>query len=478
MTISPIQQTGNYSGPQGAAGAASSAPDLFSAMLAMLKGAGAAEGGEALTPFKPVGAEGEVQVPGLKEGKEASAEVLKLMDLVSAPFAEKVTHFLDQLDALGIAREEIKSFDDLTLALKEAGLNELEIKKLVDNAFELVKGLEEELNLLYAQIDGAPLLRVEDDAEGSFNLDQYLEILTAAVVPAPVPAASHLVAETLAEEGSIIAPQKTHSGNQQHTPYSKNQPVMDLEVRVSRGESLLPETAVQADSAPEAIDIAEASSRDESAALERAANKEVSFGNENTQVLYRLQSSGNAQGGVEALNLVVEQEGEGALLEEAVDGIDPAHRVENRIPAVKDAGPLARTAARADVGAQVGAQVRILTEQGGGQIKMTLNPAELGEIDISLEVSNGRVSGTITAQNVEVVEQLARDLRTLEQSLAQAGLNLGEEGISFQLQGEGAGQNEQGEKGNAQIAEAEGAETFEQENGAWINPERILDIRV
>ncbi len=130
---------------------------------------------------------------------------------------------------------------------------------------------------------------------------------------------------------------------------------------------------------------------------------------------------------------------------------------------------------RANVGGQVQVNIRNLAQQGGGEVKIQLDPPELGPVKISLQIIDGSVKGMISATNPDVIEQMARELHHLKQGLTDAGLNLDQEGISFMVAeddgDQGGQQQEQAEQSDAEalLAEAE-------ENGEpWRDPERLLD---
>ncbi|MDZ4740195.1 MAG: flagellar hook-length control protein FliK [Alphaproteobacteria bacterium] len=73
-------------------------------------------------------------------------------------------------------------------------------------------------------------------------------------------------------------------------------------------------------------------------------------------------------------------------------------------------------------------------ESGSSQFEISLHPADLGKLDISLTVGeDGRVQAVLRAERTETLELLQRDARTLEQQLRQAGLDVGSNALSFQL---------------------------------------------
>ncbi|MFZ2587042.1 MAG: flagellar hook-length control protein FliK [Alphaproteobacteria bacterium] len=145
-------------------------------------------------------------------------------------------------------------------------------------------------------------------------------------------------------------------------------------------------------------------------------------------------------------------------------------------------------ATRADVTRQTVVQVKELAGQGGGIVRMILNPPELGEIRIEMVIRADKVEGTITATDNAVVELLARDVHSLKQGLADAGLKLGESGLSLMLGSNSStfnqhsqsqqGQNPQGNQQHAAnwLGDADGDATTD--TTGWVSPDRIVDVRI
>ncbi|RYG58694.1 MAG: flagellar hook-length control protein FliK [Alphaproteobacteria bacterium] len=139
---------------------------------------------------------------------------------------------------------------------------------------------------------------------------------------------------------------------------------------------------------------------------------------------------------------------------------------------------------RAGVGRQVMVQMQPMLEEGGGVVRMNLNPGGLGQITIEMTVQDGRVHGSISASESAVVEQLARELHNLRHGLADAGLKLGEQGINLMLsngnshdnQGQG-GQNGQAFGKGGRASGGEGGELAESLS-AWVAPDRVVDVNV
>lgn len=143
---------------------------------------------------------------------------------------------------------------------------------------------------------------------------------------------------------------------------------------------------------------------------------------------------------------------------------------------------------------QVTIQMKPLLENGGGTVRMTLNPPELGQVTIDLHVENGKVHGVLAATQPAVVEQLARELHNLRQGLADAGLQLGDQGLSLMLsssnhqnqgqqngQGEGQAQHGFGNGGNGASGSASllaESETEVAQAANWVSPDRVVDVRI
>ena len=149
------------------------------------------------------------------------------------------------------------------------------------------------------------------------------------------------------------------------------------------------------------------------------------------------------------------------------------------------------------VGRQVAVQIQPLLEQGGGTVRLQLNPVELGRVIVELTVAEGKVHGAIAASEPRVVEQLARELHTLRQGLADAGLKVSEQGINLMLSSDnGNGQfGQQGQNASAQATPSSrrgssaGVTGGMSEEGAdvpqllgnlaqWVSPDRMLDVNV
>ncbi len=148
-------------------------------------------------------------------------------------------------------------------------------------------------------------------------------------------------------------------------------------------------------------------------------------------------------------------------------------------------------AQQARVAQQLTLQFQPLADNGGGKVRMTLNPPELGRIDVELTIRNGEVQGRVAATDPAVLEHLVRELPTLRQGLADAGLRVNEQGLSLLLSDGGNGQQAGQQFGQhaGQGAhttgnrwsggdEAVDGDAITAAASHWVAPERLMDVRV
>ena len=100
---------------------------------------------------------------------------------------------------------------------------------------------------------------------------------------------------------------------------------------------------------------------------------------------------------------------------------------------------------------QVAVQIKKAIGQGNDQIRIQLKPAELGRVEVKLEVSeNGRAVAVVSAERPETLDLLQRDAAGLRQALQDAGLSTDSKSLSFNLHGEGSKfEKEMAERGHA-----------------------------
>ncbi|TQV71881.1 flagellar hook-length control protein FliK [Denitrobaculum tricleocarpae] len=87
---------------------------------------------------------------------------------------------------------------------------------------------------------------------------------------------------------------------------------------------------------------------------------------------------------------------------------------------------------------QVAVEIRKGVAAGKDSITIKLNPAELGKIDVKMEISDdGTLRATIAVEKSETLDMLQKDARGLERALQNAGLQADSGSLNFSLRGEG-----------------------------------------
>lgn len=88
---------------------------------------------------------------------------------------------------------------------------------------------------------------------------------------------------------------------------------------------------------------------------------------------------------------------------------------------------------------QVGREIVRRFNGENTRFEMRLDPPELGRVEVKLEVSrDNRVTAVIAAESPQALQELTRHARDLEQALQSAGLDLADNGLSFDLSDRGA----------------------------------------
>jgi flagellar hook-length control protein FliK len=136
----------------------------------------------------------------------------------------------------------------------------------------------------------------------------------------------------------------------------------------------------------------------------------------------------------------------------------------------------------APVAAQVGREIVRRFSGGNTNFELRLDPADLGRVEIRMEVTrDNRVTAVITADNPQALTELARNARELEQQLQSAGLQLSDNGLSFDLrQGAQGGENDDQKNSNAR-GEGNGVATPEHQAAPLARPigiDRWRGVRV
>lgn len=107
-------------------------------------------------------------------------------------------------------------------------------------------------------------------------------------------------------------------------------------------------------------------------------------------------------------------------------GTGASHPVATATAAAQHAAP-AQPAAH-----QLAVSITRAAKEGADRIEIHLQPAELGKVDVKLEVGHdGRLLALISAERTDTLEGLRRDVHQLEKALNNAGLNTDRNSFSF-----------------------------------------------
>lgn len=99
---------------------------------------------------------------------------------------------------------------------------------------------------------------------------------------------------------------------------------------------------------------------------------------------------------------------------------------------------------------QLAVHVTRAAKEGADRIEIQLKPAELGRVDVKLEVGHdGRVQAVVSAERSDTLDLLRRDVQQLERALTHAGFNADKNSFSFAERG-GEGGRGAGGRGDGQ----------------------------
>tara|TARA_Y100000590_G_scaffold447830_1_gene583650 strand:- start:407 stop:2077 length:1671 start_codon:yes stop_codon:yes gene_type:complete len=115
---------------------------------------------------------------------------------------------------------------------------------------------------------------------------------------------------------------------------------------------------------------------------------------------------------------------EAAEIEQMEKTQDIQQTQENKQPTSNFNMHLYKLAQQANVQNQVNIAIKNLKDQNMQQIKIKLNPEELGNISIEMELVDSSARGVITVERPEVAQQLAQNLKDIFQNFKQAGVNV------------------------------------------------------
>ncbi len=132
------------------------------------------------------------------------------------------------------------------------------------------------------------------------------------------------------------------------------------------------------------------------------------------------------------------------------------------------------------------ADIALRAAGGNSRFEIRLDPAELGRIDVRLDVDkHGNVTSHLTVERPATLDMLRRDAPQLQQALENAGLKTGDSGLQFSLRDQSSsGQNHDNESGrNSQrvvIAEEDTipAQVAGRTYGRMLGSSSGVDIRI
>jgi flagellar hook-length control protein FliK len=103
---------------------------------------------------------------------------------------------------------------------------------------------------------------------------------------------------------------------------------------------------------------------------------------------------------------------------------------------------------------QIAFELARQTSEGNTRFQIRLDPAELGRIDVQLDIdTSGQVNARLVVEKAETLDLMQRDQRGLEKALHQAGLDSAKTNLEFSLkQNNGGDGQQQGRNGNGRQA--------------------------
>lgn len=133
------------------------------------------------------------------------------------------------------------------------------------------------------------------------------------------------------------------------------------------------------------------------------------------------------------------------------------------------APPAARPPVLPTPAEQIKVQLGRGLKEGNDTISVQLHPDDLGRVEVKLEMQNGQVKATITADRPETLQLLKNDAAGLQQSLQDAGLHADSNALSFELRGEQRQQQQTAGDGSA----GRGRPGFDAEGDAIAAPQAL-----
>lgn len=128
---------------------------------------------------------------------------------------------------------------------------------------------------------------------------------------------------------------------------------------------------------------------------------------------------------------------------------------------------------------QIAVNIKKAVAAGKDEISINLKPAELGRIEVKLEVGpDGQVSAQVRADRPETLDLLQRDARGLERALQDAGLRADSGALNFGLRGDNRPDGNDGGGGRFGGSAARAERTGEDSAQPTSRPARLGDGRI
>lgn len=122
-------------------------------------------------------------------------------------------------------------------------------------------------------------------------------------------------------------------------------------------------------------------------------------------------------------------------------------------------------------GEQVAVQIKKGAAEGIDKISIRLDPGNLGNVEIKMEVGHdGRLMAVIAADKPETLQMLQKDAASLEQSLRDAGLKTDQQSLSFSLRDQNQAQSGRDGRDGAGYGRQRGRGTEEYADTGRIDP--------
>lgn len=122
------------------------------------------------------------------------------------------------------------------------------------------------------------------------------------------------------------------------------------------------------------------------------------------------------------------------------------------------------------VQSQIAVQVASQFKNGISKFDIRLDPAELGKIEVQLQIAkDGKVQALLSADQQDTLDLLQRDQKFLQKSLNEAGLNLDDENLQFEL-------NEHAQKDSSEGSNNNGSATEFSEDDSIISDQNIENM--